>query len=154
MAFKGLTIFGFCFVLTACTSLSVTESERAQIDLLGLSKSKLMTCAGIPDKTATTDDGSEYLAYDNEKTVQVPMAYPSHGFYPSVGFYNRRGSFNNSFVYYGGSNSREETRSCTATFKMQQGKVVALNYTKNDSGSLGMNQCYQIVKNCLPELPE
>lgn len=145
--FRVATSIGLCVLLTACASTSREESERAKTDLLGLSKSDLMNCAGIPHRTGKSNTGKEYLAYTSEKTVQVPSNAYGSGFYPSFGYHSRRSHFHNSFLIYGGT--AEETRACTATFGLEQGKVVSLTYTLNDGDSLGMRQCYQIVKNCL-----
>ncbi len=150
--FRIASTVGLCMLLTACAATSREESMRAKTDLLGMSKSDLMNCAGIPHRTGKSDTGKEYLAYSSEKTVQVPSNTYSPGFYPSFGYSGHRRHFHNSFLIYG--RPAEETRACTATFGLEKGKVVSLTYTLNDSDSLGMKQCYQIVKNCLPSEPE
>lgn len=143
---------GLCLSLVSCASVSLEESERAKIDLIGMSKDTLMQCAGVPDKTGKSDSGREYLAYTSEKLVQVPSDYPGPAFYPYFGHVGHRSHFRNSFVFYNTQQSRSETRNCTATFGLENDKVTSLSYNLNDSDHYGMRQCYQIVKNCLPTL--
>ncbi|MEH6403821.1 MAG: hypothetical protein V7750_10645 [Sneathiella sp.] len=141
---KRLAALGLCLMAISCTNLSLEETERAKIDLIGLSKSDLLSCVGAPDKTADAGNHKQVLSYSSEKVVNVPTRYPTRvysGFgYPSY-----------PFRFYSFPASQQENRVCTVTFSMEKDLVTALSYRLNDDDRLGTQQCYQIVKNCLPE---
>jgi len=131
-------------MIVSCTNLSFEEAERAKLDLIGLSKSELLSCAGVPDKTANDDKQKQFLSYSSQKIVNVPTRYPSrlhsglrYNTYP--------------FRYYSFPAIQQENRVCTVTFSVVEDLVTALSYRQNDGDRLGTEQCYQIVKNCLSE---
>ena len=155
MSVRILPVFactGLALLLAGCTSTARLESERAQTDLVGLEKAALLQCAGVPERTATEENGLEFLSYSSEQTVHVPDSFYGPGFHPSFGFSRHHSHFHNSFIFHGGT--RSETRQCTATISIKDGKVTSVSYNQNDPGGLAISQCYQIVRNCLPKKPE
>ncbi|MCP1215569.1 hypothetical protein NKW53_05750 [Acetobacter orientalis] len=55
-------------LLASCSSVPL----RAQHDLIGMPKSDLLACAGVPDRQAVTADG-EVLEYRQDQQVQGPF---------------------------------------------------------------------------------
>ncbi|MFT8850182.1 hypothetical protein [Acetobacter orientalis] len=55
-------------LLASCSSIP----RRAQHDLIGMPKSDLLACAGVPDRQAVTADG-EVLEYRQDQQVQGPF---------------------------------------------------------------------------------
>ncbi len=147
-----LVLTSLSLLLASCTSTARLESQRAQTDLIGLKKSELMTCAGVPERTVQLEDGKEFLSYSSEQTVEVPANYSAPGFYPGFGYSRHRGHFHNSFLFYGGT--RSETRQCTTTIGLEDDRVTSVTYQQNDPDGFAIRQCYQIIRNCLPEKPK
>jgi hypothetical protein len=102
-----------------------SAAKDAQSVLLGMSKSELIACAGIPNRSLKDGD-VEYLEYT------------------SSGTYTQTDS--NS----GASNTFD--RDCTGTFFMRDGVVTDLKYGGNTGGLLTEDhQCFYIVENCLEQ---
>lgn len=137
----------------SCTNLALEETERAKSELIGLAKADLLSCAGIPDDTLNEKNNKQFLSYSSEKTVNVPTPYPTR---THLGFgVNRRYGYSHyPFGFYSVPATQQENRICTITFTLEADLVTSLTYRLNDGDRVGMQQCYQIVKNCLPEKPK
>lgn len=135
--------------LTGCTNVAFEESERAREELIGLSKTNLLSCAGVPERTANPSENIEFLSYTSEKVAHLPADTYPPGFYPSYGFGRYHRGYRSTFIFHTGTKS--EIRRCTATFKLEGGRVTSLTYHQNDQNGFAISQCYQIVRQCLPE---
>ena len=60
--------FGLLLLASACSSLPL----RAKHDLIGMGRSDLIACAGVPDNVATLPDG-EVLQWRQDQQVQGPF---------------------------------------------------------------------------------
>ncbi|MCG8492314.1 MAG: hypothetical protein MI743_11915 [Sneathiellales bacterium] len=135
--------------LAGCTNTAFEESERARDELVGLGKTELLSCAGVPERTARLSEEVEFLSYTSEKVAQLPADTYPPGFYPSYGFGRYHRGYRSTFIFHGGT--RSEIRRCTATFKLENDKVTSLTYHQNDQNGFAISQCYQIIHQCLPE---
>ncbi|MFT9068005.1 MAG: hypothetical protein ABF420_08185 [Acetobacter syzygii] len=59
---------GFLLLASACSSLPL----RAKHDLIGMDRSDLIACAGVPDNVTTLPDG-EVLQWRQDQLVQGPL---------------------------------------------------------------------------------
>lgn len=141
-----ISVFPAILLLSACTSTSVLEAERAQTDLIGMSKSELYMCAGAPDRETEDEKGGQYAAYDTERITHEPSSYPQTGFYPSFGFGSRGSWFGG---YYGYPVTVPKKRHCTATFAFEDSHITNVTYRTNDGSTVSSGQCYEIIKGCL-----
>jgi hypothetical protein len=130
-------------VLGACANPRADSAANAQQSLVGLPKSVLIQCAGAPTQAATAD-GVEVMTYTSTK-LRSDLSHFGAGFGRSrfwgpgwgAGFYD------------GGT----ESRSCSASFTIKDGKVAKVLYGSADSdGASRLDQCYAVVENCLPPL--
>ena len=134
-------------LLSACADQHAEDAARAQTALVGMPKQTLLSCAGVPDRTATSG-AAEYYTY-------VSRSYGSSGFTPSIGIGG--GGFGGSGGGFGGGgiglgfplSSGSGEPPCQATFTVQNGVVTQLVYTGGPTSS----QCYSIVQNCLARVP-
>lgn len=65
---RGLMSTALLCALTSCSSIP----RRAQHDLVGMPKSDILACAGVPDRQASTK-GGEVLEYRQDQQVQGPF---------------------------------------------------------------------------------
>lgn len=120
-------------VLGACANPGAELALKAPDSLVGTPKTALLSCAGVPERTAAAD-GAEYLTYSREQTIverdvdYEPFPWAGRGvFRPEVSTWSR-------------------SYRCDATFTVRDGRVRALTYNQNRDISL----CYAILANCLP----
>ncbi|WP_207477965.1 hypothetical protein [Arenibaculum pallidiluteum] len=110
---------------------------------LGMPKQTLLSCAGVPDRSANIDN-LEFYTYTSRRTA----AYPS----TTTGFYGSRYA-----PYYGYGLGYAAPLaydvvdvSCDATFTLRNGAVERLIYGGDAAGGTSrLGQCYAIVENCL-----
>lgn len=62
--------FGLLLLASACSSLPL----RAKHDLLGMNRSDLIECAGVPDNVANLPDG-EVMQWRQDQQVQGPLTF-------------------------------------------------------------------------------
>lgn len=124
----------FCVLaLAACANPGAQLALKAPETVLGMPKTALLSCAGVPERTAGADD-AEFLTYSREQTIverdvdfePFPWAGPGV-FRPDVSTWSR-------------------SYRCDATFVVRDGRVRELRYNQNRDISL----CYAILANCLP----
>lgn len=65
---RNFASFGLLLLASACSSLPL----RAKHDLIGMDRSDLIACAGVPDNVATLPDG-EVLQWRQDQQVQGPL---------------------------------------------------------------------------------
>lgn len=122
--------------LAACANPGAQLALKAPETLVGMPKSALLSCAGVPERTADAD-GAEYLTYSREQTIverevdYEPFPWAGPGvFRPEVSTWSR-------------------SYRCDATFVVRDGRVQELRYNQNRDITL----CYAILANCLPSPP-
>jgi hypothetical protein len=134
-------------VLGACANPRAESAASAQQSLIGLPKSVLIQCAGAPAQSATAD-GVEVMTYTSTK-LRADLTHfggPFGGGYARSRFWGP--GWGGGF-YEGGT----ESRSCSASFTIKDGKVAKVLYGSADSdGASRLDQCYAVVENCLPPL--
>lgn len=62
--------FGLFLLTSACSGLPL----RAKHDLIGMPRSDLIACAGVPDNAVTLPDG-EVLQWRQDQAVQGPLTF-------------------------------------------------------------------------------
>lgn len=131
--------------LGACASPRADAALYAQNALLGMPKQSMLSCAGVPDKTAVIDN-LEYATYVSRQTQTRSYATTSvMGGGPG---------------WWGGGltvplyDTSTDTSSCQTTFVLTNGVVTGITYGGDTSGGVQrLNQCYYIVENCLKIAP-
>lgn len=136
--------------LSGCANPAADAAAWAQQALVGMPKQTLLSCAGVPDRTAAIDN-IEYFTYTSGHTEYQPG--PRFGFYS--GFSERRSAFGLGLglpldPYDVGT---VESVTCDATFTLRNGRVERLVYGGYPGGDWRLNQCYAIVENCLALIP-
>lgn len=116
--------------LAGCSVQRSNHAQRAQTDLVGLSKAQLFRCAGLPDRQERVGD-DEFLAYDNDLLTSGGITIPIIG--GGVNFF--------------------DSKYCHATVVMRQGRLQALHYAGNASSPLAeLDQCGYIIDTCIEHL--
>ena len=114
---------GLLVLATACTSLPM----RAKHDLVGMSRSDLIACAGVPDNAANLPDG-EVLQWRQDQQVQGPLTL--------------KGPF--SLELGLGSHG-----TCHLVARLRQGQVVQVEYTGPSATLAGpYAACWPLVRAC------
>lgn len=132
--------------LAACANPRADEALFAQTALIGMPRQTLLSCAGVPERTATVDN-LEYFTYRSARVVSFPstaFSFVGTRYAGDVG------------VAVGIPLYAQDVRSysCEATFTLRNGRVERIVYTGDDSsGGARLAQCYNIVENCLQILP-
>jgi hypothetical protein len=106
-------------------------ANKAQTQMVGMSKTELLSCAGVPVRQAQADD---------------------------LEFFTYTGGGDSTSVAYGGTTSRRTTyafgkrmqRYCEVTFVLRAGVVERVNYNGRTGGALSRGeQCAFVVENCV-----
>lgn len=127
-----LSILSAVLVVAACAGPQAELAIRAPQTLEGMPKGDLLACAGVPDRSTTGPDGTEYLAYSRHQTsVHRDFGYESYGWMPGL--------------FGPDADSWTTNYSCTATFALRNGRVGGLTYNADRDIQL----CYRIVGACL-----
>ncbi|HEV7373010.1 hypothetical protein [Arenibaculum sp.] len=122
--------------LGACANPRAETALAARDLLVGMPTETLLSCAGVPERTATVDN-VDFFTYESSSTVAYP--YSGAGFvtarrwYPGWG-YGLAAPVGGYDVY---------SQACEATFTLRDGRVERVVYSGQSS------QCYAIVANCL-----
>ncbi|WP_207477052.1 hypothetical protein [Arenibaculum pallidiluteum] len=113
------------------------QATAAQTRLVGMPEARLLSCAGVPERSADAGE-TRFLTY---AARSVGYGGPS----TSVGVGGGSGGvglgLGLGFPLFGGSSGG----SCEATFTVRNGVVQQLRYGAGDDPG----QCYRIVRNCL-----
>jgi hypothetical protein len=116
---------------TGCAVQRAQVADRAQTELVGMSKKDLMVCAGVPIRQERIDD------------LEL-LTYGGGGDSTSIGTANAVAPGTAVGV------SRTAHRYCEATFVLKDGKVQKVNYQGRTGGLLTKGeQCAFIVENCV-----
>lgn len=126
MALLAASALGGCSIVRHNTSVDATT------ELVGLSKSDLYACAGVPDRTAVIGS-TEYVTFDNSEETSQSLTIP----------------------LIGGGASNQQTQFCRATAVLEGGKVVSLSYT-GDSGVFYATdeQCSYSIRTCVKRVED
>jgi hypothetical protein len=137
---RAMVVLGI--VLAGCAVERANLAERAQSELVGMTKVDLLSCAGVPARSAK-EGGIEVLTYDGGGDVITAGG--------TVGAYNGVHNAYGSNGTFGGVNvSRGRRLYCEATFVIQDGKVAKVSYSGQTGGLLTKGeQCAFIVENCV-----
>lgn len=148
---RGLIAAGALLGLSACANPQADQAAYAQQAFVGMPKQFLLTCAGVPTRSATVDN-VDYYTYTSERLVTTPGMGPRFG----VGF----GHYRPWSPWYGwgvgfDDYPETETRDCQATFTLKDGVVQRIVYNSASDGQAArLGQCYRIVENCLAMVPQ
>ncbi len=115
------------------------QAAAAQSALVGMPESALLSCAGVPERSAAAD-GTRFFTYTARgggygggPSTSLGLGTGSGGTGVGLGF---------GFPLFGGGGGPRE---CEATFAVRDGVVQQLRYGPgSDAG-----QCQRIVQNCL-----
>jgi hypothetical protein len=134
--------------LASCANPNADRAADAQRVLVGMPKETLLSCAGVPQRSAVVDN-SEFLTYVN-------TTYSGYGPSTSVGVAGGSGGTGVGIgfgipLFGGGSPGYSST--CEATFTVRNDVVQQLSYTGSGGSSASLGQCYRIVENCLALVP-
>jgi hypothetical protein len=144
----GLFLTLAACALASCANPNADRAADARQVLVGMPKETLLSCAGVPQRSAVLDN-SEFLTY-------VSSNYSGGG--PTTSFGVARGSGGSGvgiglgFPLFGGDGGYSS--SCEANFTIRNGVVQQLNYTGSSGASASLGQCYRIVENCLALVPQ
>lgn len=134
-------------LLAACANPAADQALYAQSALIGMPKTTLLSCAGVPDRQAAVDN-REFYTYNSGRIVSYPS--PSFGLYGG-GWGPRYGYGAGYWPGYAGSDIA--SIDCDATFTLRNGVVERIVYGGASGGSTRLGQCYAIVQNCLALAP-
>jgi hypothetical protein len=133
-------------LLAACATANRGEMAlAARSALIGLPKTELLSCAGVPERSRT-EGNVEYFTYGSGQLVEYPGTTVGLGF----GTY-----YGTRHPYYGlgwGVPLATEVRSdyCETTFTIVDGVVTNVNYVSASGvGTRRFSQCYYTIQNCL-----
>lgn len=132
-------------VLVACAGQRTEVALQARDTLRGMPKAQLLSCAGVPVRVLE-DQGAEYLTYVSGRTQGTGRS----SLQPRVGV--GVGSWGGGVGYSLGLGlpaESYETRSCEATFRIEDGTVTNVTYVTPDTGSNRHGACYPIIENCV-----
>jgi len=115
--------------LSGCKYNRVKAAQAAKTELIGMSKNELLSCAGVPDKAASSN-GVEFLSYRSGGETN----YSANTFYG----YNTTTLINSSH------------RFCDITITLKNDKVQRVSYSGKTGGLLTQGeQCAYVLENCV-----
>ena len=114
-------------------------ARRAQTQLVGLPKAKLLSCAGVPSRQAVAN-GAEYYTYSERPAFVTDGEVASLGPDTVMGDGVGLGLGIGVPAFTGAS-----TQGCDATFVLRGGVVQQVTYPMGAS----LEQCGALVSNCL-----
>ncbi len=127
--------------LSGCANPRAERAVLAQTALIGMPRATLLSCAGVPPRTATEGD-REYFGYVSETLVSFPTAplFGPRWYHPYPYGYRFGAPF---WPDYGGYAVDYDV--CIATVTLRNGVVESLTYR----GDSTLSQCYAIFESCL-----
>lgn len=134
-ALRGGCLAVVTLLVSSCANPQAELALRAPVAMVGMSKASLLSCAGVPERSAVAGD-AEYLVYTRRQTlVDRDVDWePSPWLGP-------RGPM----LWQPDVTTWSRTYSCEATFELHGGQVTAVRYNDRRDPTL----CYQIVGNCM-----
>lgn len=127
---SGLVALAASMFLAGCAGDETRIAQVAKTSLIGMSDLDLETCLGIPDHTLTRGKTTLF-------TYSEPAARTLNISVPIV---------NGIGMSFGGN--------CRATMRLENGRVVSVNYSGDSYGFEGPNSvCASIVRACLENRP-
>lgn len=136
LALLGLALLAGC----AGGAEERQQAQSAQAAVVGMPESTLLSCAGVPERSATAD-GTRFLTYVSRgggwgggPSTSLGLGTGSGGTGVGIGF---------GFPLFGGGGGRASE--CEATFAVRDGVVQQLRYGADSD----LAQCRRIVQNCL-----
>ncbi len=128
-----------------CASPQAEQAEQARTALVGLPRSELLACAGVPHRSRS-DGATEYWTYGSEQLTSQPG--PGFGLGVGMGVFGGSGGigYGVGVPLYGEVSSTY----CEATFVLEQDRVTRVNYVGVAGyGRSRYAQCAYIVQSCL-----
>ena len=138
----GLGLAAVAAGITACANPAADQAIVARSALVGMQKSTLLSCAGVPERQAVADN-REFFTYQTGRIVSYPVAASSLYAAPWRPW---------GFGGWGWPAYASDVRSyaCEATFTLRNGVVERVVY----SGGSSLGECGAIVQNCLAQVPQ
>ncbi|MDD3445413.1 MAG: hypothetical protein PHS60_08380 [Zavarzinia sp.] len=132
--------------LAGCASPRADAALEAQNSLIGMPKTKLLSCAGAPAASAQSGPNEEVLTYESRRITGYGGG-PSFG----VGVFGGSGNVGYAMGFpVFGTPYVEDVDNCRASFTLRDGIVVRVVYGGSDGRTTRrLEQCYQIIENCL-----
>ena len=127
-------VLGLAVRLGACEHPRVERSELAKSALVGLSKDRLLSCAGAPSRVQT-EGGREVLTFVKREVVERRSPFR---------VLRRFGG-----LHEGGDDREIRIDECTARIVLRDGAVESLSYDGPWESLQKMTQCDRIVRGCL-----
>lgn len=117
-------------MLTLASACSISRdhtADKAEAQLIGLTRAELYRCAGLPHREAAVD-GVEFATYDNQISSSNALTLP----------------------FIGGGLTQGSSNYCRTTFTIANGSVTSVNYA-GDTGPFyaAHEQCAYTVQACL-----
>lgn len=135
LVWRGGLLAAATLLSASCANPQAELALRAPEAMVGMNKGSLLSCAGVPERSAVNGD-AEYLVYTRRQTlVDRDVDWePSPWLGP-------RGPL----LWQPDVTTWSRTYSCEATFELHGGRVTAVRYNDRRDPTL----CYQIVGNCM-----
>jgi hypothetical protein len=115
-------------MLSSCAIQRANISNEAKTEMIGMSKSDLLMCAGVPSREYK-DNGVEFLSYDSGGD--------------SIGGAIANNTTNTAIF-------AKKRKYCIATFAIEDNKIVKINYQGRTGGLLTAGeQCAFVVEGCI-----
>ncbi|MBK1838539.1 hypothetical protein JHL17_14055 [Azospirillum sp. YIM B02556] len=132
---RGGLLAAVAVLAGSCANPQADLALRAPAAMIGMSKGSLLSCAGVPERSAVSGD-AEYLVYTRRQTlVDRDVDWePSPWLGP-------RGPM----LWQPDVTTWSRTYSCEATVELRGGQVAAVRYNERRDPTL----CYGIVGNCV-----
>ena len=135
-----------CLGLAACANPRAELAHAARSELVGMPKETLLSCAGVPERTASMDN-LDFFTYTSRSTAAYPSTtlglHAGRYWYPGWGY-----GFGVPVTTYD-----VWSQACEATFTLRNGRVERVVYAGSPGGTGRLSQCYAIVENCLTLRP-
>lgn len=135
--------------LAGCADPRVAQVQSSKSLLVGMEKEALLACAGVPERSETTDK-AEFLTYEVKQSYSRPRYGIGIGLGHGFGGHRRR---HGGFGYYSSVflpfDYEQRTVGCKATFALKDNKVTGVTYGGVSDSSVRYRQCYVVVENCL-----
>jgi len=142
VAVLGLGLAGL--LLTSCaTGPDPQVARRAQVEMLGMPKERLLACAGVPARQAMAG-GKEFFTY-----VEYPAVTAGPGTSVGIGGFGGSSSGVGVGLGFGLPLGTSSGAGCEATFVLAGGVVEQVSYP----ASADLSSCTPIVQNCIPPVP-
>ena len=117
----------------ACANPAADQALLARDVMVGMPKSTLLSCAGVPERLLAFDN-QEFLTYHSSRIIS----------YPGWGGYWGWPAYAADIVVI----------DCKATFTLRNGLVEQITYGGGSSRAGRLGQCYTIVQNCILLAPQ